>query len=273
MAQRTIRKGDPMPYYAQLAGILRERIADGEYAPGEFLPSEADLCDQYGISRTAVRQALDGLVAEGIVRKEKGRGTYVAKPEVASFVVAELRGFFEEMTERGDVVETELIDAGIATVPPAVIADLQLNRGDEVVRLERVRKVNGEPVVAVRTYLPLARFPDLLDTHDFSTGSLYEVLSDDYGVQPRGGRRRFQAEAASAQLAASLDIAPGDPLVKLTAVNFDQDDQPFEYFVAYYRGDRAAFDLLIDTGGGRPDAVLDVKRKAPASPTERKARR
>src|SRR3954463_4592010 len=90
----TIAKGPRLPYYAQLAAILRKAISDGDWPPGFALPSEADLCSMFGLSRTAVRQALAELSAEGLVHKEKGRGSFVRGPR-AGFVVQELRGFFE----------------------------------------------------------------------------------------------------------------------------------------------------------------------------------
>lgn len=261
MADRTIRKSGPLPYYAQLASILREQIEAGTYVPGDLLPSEAELGTRYGISRTAVRQALDELVSKGIVHKEKGRGTFVSRPGVATFVVQELRGFSEEMSARGDEVETDVLAATTTQVPPFAVTDLQLSAGDEVLHLERVRRVNGQPVVAVRTWLPVDRFPGLLE-HDFEHESLYELLTTRYGVRPGGGRRRFEALAASEEIAGWLGLEVGDPVLTLTAVNFDDDDLPFEFFIAWYRADQVAFEVLFEPSGARPDAVLDLKQKS-----------
>lgn len=257
---RTIRKSDPMPYYAQLAQILREDIKNDKYRPGDLLPSESELGERYDISRTAVRQALDELVNEGLVQKEKGRGTIVTHSGVATFVVQELRGFFEEMSQRGDDVTTTILQAAVGPVPPFAMTDLQLGSTDEVVIIERVRRVNDEPVVAVATYLPHARFKAVLD-HDLETSSLYHILSDEIGVRLGGGRRRFEAEGATPTLADWLDVPVGEPLLKVTSVNFDEDDIPFEFFIAHYRADRVAFDVLVQPTGGRPDAVFDLKRK------------
>src|ERR1041384_5940510 len=103
-----IHRGAPTPYYAQLAEILRDQIARGVVHPGDPLPAESELCATYGLSRTVVRQALDELVAEGLVQKEKGRGTFVSRPKLADLVVQELRGFADEMGDRGHDVGTRI---------------------------------------------------------------------------------------------------------------------------------------------------------------------
>lgn len=261
MPEPAIRKSDPMPYYAQLAEILRAQIHEGRWQPGELLPSEAQLCETYGISRTAVRQALDELVNEGLVQKEKGRGTFVSQPKVAEFVVQELRGFFEEMTQRGEEVHTDILGQEVVTAPPDVVPELQLSMGDECVRLDRIRRIDHTPIVVVHTYLPAARFVDLAD-RDMREASLYGILSDEFDVHPGGGRRRFEAVSADEEIAGALEISPGDAVLKLTAVNFDQDDVPFEHFVAWYRGDLTAFDVLVEPASGHPDAVLDVDTRS-----------
>src|SRR5688500_2905478 len=101
-----IKREAPLPFYAQLADLLREKIAEGSYRPGDSLPSEAELGAAYGLSRTAIRQALSLLVAEGLVQKEKGRGSFVRQSPLADFVVQEIRGFYEEMSEKNHSVTT-----------------------------------------------------------------------------------------------------------------------------------------------------------------------
>jgi GntR family transcriptional regulator len=253
-----IRKSDPLPYYVQLAGILRARIRDGDWAPGDLLPSEADLCDRYAISRTAVRQALDVLVTEGLVHKEKGRGTFVSRLVREPFQVQELRGFFEEMHRRGETVTTTVLRQELTELPPEITPDLGANMGAQSVVLERIRVVEGEPIVKVRTHLPVPRFAELVDI-DMTTRTLYGLLEERFGVRPSGGRYRFQSQVADRPLARELDVQRGAPILRVSAVNVDQHGDPFEHFVAWYRGDRATFDVRIerdvavelpDPGGG-----------------------
>ncbi|MDT7571216.1 MAG: GntR family transcriptional regulator [Actinomycetota bacterium] len=239
----TIRKGSPLPYYAQLAAILRKAISDGDWPPGFALPSEADLCAMFGLSRTAVRQALAELSAEGLVHKEKGRGSFVRGPRTG-FVVQEIRGFFEEMREQGRSVSTEVLDLRTVVAEPDYAALLDVPTGSELIRLERLRSAEGEAILLVETLLPSPRFKTILD-EDLTTVSLYDHLREVYDVVPRGGHRLVEAVAAERRTARLLGVRAGSPLLRLRSVNVDQDGQPFEAFTAWYRADRASFQISV----------------------------
>jgi GntR family transcriptional regulator len=240
---QVIERSSPLPYYAQLAAILRGGIEDGRWRAGESLPSEAELGHTYGLSRTAVRQALSELVLEGLVQREKGRGTFVRHTAVADLVVQEMKGFLDEMESRGRRVDTLVLHQEEMPVPPPVAPLLGVARGTRVLAIDRLRSVGGEPVVAVRTYLPLPRFEGLIDA-DLNQASLYRLLAKDHGVVPTVGRRRIQAVAADDEQASLLGIKVGAPVLEVTAVGLDSDGQPFEHFVAWYRGDRTSFEIV-----------------------------
>lgn len=245
--QGTIRKGSPLPYYAQLAAILRTAIRDGDWPPGYALPSEADLCTMFGLSRTAVRQALAELSAEGLLHKEKGRGSFVRGPR-ADFVVQEIRGFFEEMRAQGRSVRTEVLGLETVLAVPDYAALLDVPTGSDLIRLERLRSADGEQILLVETYLPSPRFKTILD-QDLTTVSLYEHLREVYDVVPRGGHRLLEAVAAERRTARLLGVRAGSPLLRLRSVNVDSNDQPFEAFTAWYRADRTSFQLSISPAG------------------------
>lgn len=240
----TIRRKGPLPYYAQLAEILRRAIADGRWQPGEALPSEAELGSIHGLSRTAVRQALGQLVTEGLVQKEKGRGSFVRRATIAEFTVQELRGFFDEMTERGHLVSERVLDRGLVTAPPEVAGDLQLPMGAKAVRLFRVREVDRVPICETETHLPASRF-EAIAGMDLSGKSLYSILRTEFGVAPAGGRRTMESVAAGPSTARNLGVDRAVPLLKVTALNYDDEGIPFEYFTALYRGDSTRFELEV----------------------------
>lgn len=244
-----IRRNGPLPYYAQLADILRAEIAAARWQPGEALPSEAQLGSRHGLSRTAVRQALGQLVAEGLVQKEKGRGTFVRRAPVADFVVHEVRGFFDEMTEKGHQVSTRVLAQEAATAPPRVVGELGLLMGSKTVRVFRVRLVDGVAICEVETFLPFPRFEALLRS-DLQNRSLYSVLASDFGTKPTGGHRYIESASAAQDTARNLGISRGEPLLKLTAINFDQSGVPFEYFLAHYRADATRFELTVTSKVG-----------------------
>lgn len=244
LASARITKSDPLPYYSQLTRILREQILAGVWTPGDRLPSEGELGETYGLSRTAIRQALGQLVAERLVVKEKGRGSFVSRPRMAEFVVHELRGFYEEMQEAGYRVRTRSLAQRLVRVPPEVAPELAVPMDSQVVQLDRLRLVDDEPMVLVTTYLPYPRFAGLLDL-DLAEQSLYTVLAAHFGLHPAGGRRQVEASIANGPDARTLGVPRGAALLRLTAVNYDDAGLAFEWFSALYRGDRTTFQLSV----------------------------
>lgn len=240
----TIHKRSPLPYYAQLAGILRDAITEGLLTPGSLLPSEAQLGASYQLSRTAVRQALGELAAEGLVRKEKGRGTFVRGPRRADLVVQELRGFYEELTERGYAIDTEVLAQRLEPASADEATLLNAATGTEVVRVVRLRYADGAPICVTETVVLASRFPGLVE-RDLRSGSLYQLFRDDYGVTIHGGHRMIEAVAADKATARQLGVRAGSPLLKLSSINNDQHFQPFELFTAWYRADRTTFQISV----------------------------
>jgi GntR family transcriptional regulator len=232
-----------VPFYIQVADHLREELRDGRWQVGDLIPSEAALCELYGVSRTAIRQALGQLVLEGMLYKERGRGTFVSRPQV-SLAVQETRGFFDEMTERGLAVQTTILRQGEGDLPVAFAADLHQATTGRAVVIERTRAVGSETLVYVTTYLPLPRF-DGLAHRNLSNVSLYAVLAQDYGAHITNGRRRIEATKATDAVARYLDIRKGMPILRVTAVNYDDTGVPFEVFEAYYRADRTSFEVIV----------------------------
>ena len=240
-----IRRNAPLPYYAQLAQILRTQITGGRWSPGDLLPSESDLCTMYELSRTAVRQALDELVAEGLVQKEKGKGTFVTKPPISEFMIQEVTGLHEEMRRKGQSVTTEVLAQSTVDTPKEVSDAFGSLATERSVLIHRIRRIDGEPVVETYTYLLFPRFARLLDI-DLSKHSLYRTLASDFDIEPAGGRKKITATVANRELADHLGIDIGSPMLRLEAVNLDVHGDPFEYFVGWYRGDRTGFEVRAE---------------------------
>lgn len=234
-----------LPYYVLVADHLRKEISLGRWTPGELIPSEAGLCEVFGVSRTAIRQALAELVAEGLLHKEQGRGTFVSRAHV-SLGVRETRGFYEEMAARGRPVQTAILAQDTDIIPPALAPELGVAMGSEVVRLQRIRTVGDENLVFVTTYLPLPRFAPIVEL-DLTAVSLYTVLAENFGVQARTGQRRIEAVGAVQPITRHLQVAKGTPLLRVTAVTVDLSGDPFEVFEAHYRGDSTAFEVDVAT--------------------------
>ncbi len=242
-----IRTSSPVPYYAQLAEILREAITEGRLPPGAALPSEAELGQAYGLSRTSVRQALSGLVAEGLVRKEKGRGTFVRGPQRADLVVHRMRGFHDELTDAGRVVDTEVLLQQVEAATPDEATLLEVPQGAQVLRLLRLRHADGAPIVLSETVLVAARFPGLED-RELAGLSLYRVLEEEYDLHVHSGHRMIEAVAATRAQARHLGVRSRDPLLKLSSLNLDAERRVVELLTSWYRADRTTFQVTVHPG-------------------------
>jgi GntR family transcriptional regulator len=221
-----------------LREILENLAASLE--PGAALPSERLLADHYELARMTVRGELDRLVAEGIVYRLHGRGSFVAEPRVAQ--AATFSSFSEDMRARGmtpgSVVHShELIEAG-----PFLAVSLEIAAGAPVAEIERVRTADGTPMALERVYLPAERFPQI-GAADLEHGSLFELLRGRYDISLGDADQRVVAVAIEPGEAALLGVAEGAPGLRFHTLARGADGTPAFYATSLYRGDRYQIEL------------------------------
>jgi GntR family transcriptional regulator len=236
-----------------LKEIIRAHIDNGDWAVGNQIPSEPELCEFYSISRTVVRQALKDLTYEGLLVREKGRGTYVSEPKISEGLIQELTGFYEDMRVRGNRPVSQVLKQQVTPANSKVAASLSLPAGTPVVEIQRLRFVNKEPIVLVTTYLPNAVCPGLLEA-DLRQQSLYKFIENECGLFIARGHRTIEAVPADEYEAQLLQVQKGSPLILLDSVSYLEDGMPVEYYHALHRGDRSRFEVELvrrkDTGKG-----------------------
>lgn len=237
-----------IPLYAQVKDALQELIKDGGLEPGAQLPGEPELCRIFDVSRTVIRQALRDLELQGLIRREKGVGTFVAEPKVREALFQELTGFYEDMAGKGRPPVSQVLTQEIVPATRRIAGYLRLRPGAPVVHIDRLRFVDGEPLVLVATYLPAARCPGL-ESVDFTRRSLYAYLESAYGLVIDRGRRVIEAVPAGEYEAGLLGVKKGAPLVLLDSVSYLADGSPIEYYHALHRGDRARFEVNVARTG------------------------
>lgn len=257
MNSRGIDKTSPVPYYYQLEQLLREKIENGEWQPESTLPSEAELCSTFKVSRTVVRQALNKLCQNGLVYKEKGKGTFVAKPKLQEKFVQSTYGFYEEMKEKGLEVESRVLKHELVDAPPKIKVLLELPEGEKVVKTSRLRSVNKELIMYTTTYVRSDLCPGL-EKEDLTNRSLYQLLWDKYKLKISYGHRTLEAVAASRYEAEMLKVPKGSPLVYLESVSYLENGTPVEYFEAWHRGDRCKFSIELVP-------AREMKKRIPAN--------
>jgi GntR family transcriptional regulator len=227
-----------LPIYHQFYEILRNNIVRGEWQPGDMLPSETELIEQYQVSRITVRQALEALVNDGLIYRQRGRGTFVAHPTVEQGL-SRIISFTEDMRQRGFRPDTEILSAGLIPAPPEIAAELQIDAGEELVRLERLRLADGEPMSIEESHLVHRYCPGVLK-YDYAQIPLTEILDKDYGIRPVRAKQVIRAIAASPKLADKLSISAKAALLFIERVSYSSANLPIEFLRLYHRGDRYA---------------------------------
>lgn len=239
-----IDRASPVPLYFQLRELLSEEISSGRWSPGERLLSEPDICKHFDVSRTTLRQALGSLEAEGLIRRDKGRGTFVAEPRSSSWLLQSSHGFFDEASRDGRKVTSRVLRAEVARLPVWGCKALGLAEGEQGLSLERVRWVDDRLVMYVETHLP-KRFADVVLAADLENGSLYRTLERRLGCVVASGRRVVEATTADSDLARLLQVDLGSPLLSVESVSFDAEGRPFECYRAWHRSDRTKIEVQV----------------------------
>jgi GntR family transcriptional regulator len=214
-------------------------------APGTAMPTERELCQEFGVSRATVRQALGQLEMEQRIYRRQGKGTFVARPKIEQSL--ELMSHTEGMRSRGLTPSSKLIDVRRIAAGADVGARLGLSPKAEVLRIERLRLADDDPIAIEVVFLNAQRF-DGITAELGDNASLYQLFSSNYGVELASAEETIEAVIAEAREAGLLRCQIGMPLLMLSRRTLDVEGQPIEFVRSLYRGDRYRF----QTGLRRP---------------------
>lgn len=245
----------PIPLHRQLRDAIAHSVVEQAVLPGTLLPGEHGLCREFGVSRSVVRRSLAQLEADGIVERFKGRGTFVARRRTPERLAHTLIGLYEEAVARGSVVRSQVQRLEWVKPGPGLAEELGVDPSEQVLVLERLRLVDGEPWSLSTTWLP-SRLGTVVADVDMTTQSLYQLLRDS-GAWATSGTRSVDAAVATPAQAELLKLRPGDPLLVLHSLSLDQDGRPMEVFTAFHRGDRSRFEFHMRSGAPEPGADGD----------------
>ena len=238
-----INKNSPIPIYFQLIEMIKKSIETGELKPGDSLPTEIETMKQYEISRATVRQALLQLANEGYIRRVKAKGTFVNAPPEKSRFIGTLKGFSEEMKQKGVPHSTRVLDKSIIPAQNRVAERLQIASEAPVFYLKRLRFVQNEPVLIAGSYIP-AHMCRGIEDGNFEGISLYELLEKKYGLVLHHGRREFEPVMPSSKMEGQLlGISMKTPILYVESVVYTENDVPIEYVEIKIRG-KFSVDLI-----------------------------
>jgi GntR family transcriptional regulator len=217
----------------QLSDILENFVVTSP--PGTRLPSERKLAERYGVARMTVRQAISSLAAKGMVRRARGQGTFVAPPRLTQ--PATLTSFTEDMAARGMRARSLVLVQEVVPASAIVAERLELPVNEPVIRLERIRFGDGDPVAVERAHLPAERFAGL-ERANLERNSLYRILTERWNCALDSSEQRVAAVALAPAEAHLLRTENGRPALRIERVTRDTGQRPVEYVRSLYRGDR-----------------------------------
>ena len=231
----------PVPLYHQIADGLKAEIEGGRLARGEYLPSELVLADSWQVSRPTARRALKELVDSGMLVRRRGVGTQVVASQVRR--APGLSSLYKDLTGDGRAVSTQLVAFEVVKPDKEVKQALDLEAGEPVIAIERIRSADGKPLALMRNWLPHSVVPDL--THsELETGSLYEALRA-AGVRPHSGTQVIGAKVASAAEAEALGLAAGTPLLTQRRLVQDQMGRVIELGMHLYDANQYSMEFSV----------------------------
>jgi GntR family transcriptional regulator len=241
------------PHYRSIELTLRARLPS--MRPGDRLPSDTDLCHEFGVSRMTARNAMQRLSEDGLIQRIPGVGSFVVEPPAHRYA-DRLMAFSHEMRRQGRNPGSRLLAREIRPATDAEASALQLRPADPVVLVRRLRQADGVPI-AIETAVLVRRTSDVVMAADLESGSLHEALAG-AGLHLRRGNATITAEAAAPEDARLLDVAEGDALLVERRVIVDGHGRPVEATESRYPGKRYALEVRFEV------AVEDGHAQVPA---------
>lgn len=228
-----------IPPYVQIAEGLIAQIESGALCPGEQLPPERELSENFGVTRMTLRRALRALDEQGLIIRKHGIGTFIAEPKIDRKMEVVFR-FSSHMQQRGFKPQAKLINFEQIMAESSMAKDLLVPISSQIYSILRLRSINHEPVMLESYLIPVPRFPGL-DQYDLENRSIYEILEYEYGIPIARARQSFEPVIATDFEARLLDISVGDALMMEKRLSYDVNDLPIEFGKDRYRGDRFRF--------------------------------
>jgi len=244
----SVDKNSLLPLYHQVEASIRKDIANRIYLPGQSIPTELELQEQFNVSRETVRKAVNNLVFAGLVEKRKGVGTFITHPKIVHRV-GHVYGSYEEIVARGTIPGTTFIEKKEITPPDPMRQEMVLEKGAAVIKIKRLRLANDEPVAILSSYLPADLVPGLARV-DFINDSLYHTLEQIYHLTLSEGDEIIEAGSIRGKDANRLQIRKDSPILVVKRLTYLDNSRVIEKLTALYRSDKFKYRVKLK---GRPE--------------------
>lgn len=238
----TIDRSAYEPAYVQLANILRRQIADGVYRPEDRLPSEAQLCERYGVSPMTVRRSINLLADQEVVTTAQGRGTFVKAVEIST-ATFQLPPLTDLLGDDGEPV-IRVLEAHIVTADARVARKLGLQEGDKTIYIRRLLTQEHDPIFYHRAYLRYDPKQPIVEA-EMDVTSLQGLFAHSDNTLLKFGELTIEVTAVNDEEAELLQVPVQTPAFCLEHVFYDFDDNPMSWGWFIWRGDQLRFRTTV----------------------------
>ena len=243
---KIVDTSNPIPKYLQISAWLKELIQNGRYEPGEKLPSEVALSEVCGVNRNTLRQAISELTSIGLLRKEKGTGTFVAAqaPVELRHKLERILSFTDLMRDSGVEENTKILSKRVETATADVAKGLFLGPSKKVIVVRRVRAGDGIPLIYEESHLPRDMFDGIQDMN--LAGSMYKIMTDKFKASLARSKQTISAVNLDESIASILELPRNSAGIFIESLTFDENSIPIELLYSFHRGDK--YKLEIELG-------------------------
>lgn len=231
------------PLYCIIKEDIHNKIENGVYKPGDSMPTEMMLCEEYSSSRVTIRKALNELIGEGVLERGFGKSARVKKEQVPRSL-NHLDGLYEELTKRNIRCSTYFLSREEISVPAEVANKLGMQEKEAVFKIERLRYANGQMLCYQIFYLPKYVCPDL-DVTDIPNGSLYSYLEEKHGIFYTEAIQSISAVISNHRMTALLELPEKTCLLKVSRTAFTDKKECAEYSETYYIASRYSLTMTL----------------------------
>jgi GntR family transcriptional regulator len=236
-----IDPANPIPKYLQISAWIKDLIQSGRYEMGATLPSEVELARICQVNRNTLRQAVSELTAAGILRKERGRGTFVCAetPQAIKHKLKSISSFSDDLRELGIKEKTRIIKKGAEEAKEEVARKLIISPNSNVVAVRRLRTGDNVPFIYEESFLPYSAFKDILDMD--LKGSMYQIMNERFNVTLARSDQTIRAVNLKGRIASYLNVPENSAAFFMESLTYDDNNIPVELLYSYYRGDKYVF--------------------------------
>lgn len=252
------KRNNKIPLYFQLEQIIKSKILMGELMPGEQIPIDKNLCEQYQVSIITARQAVLNLVTEGLLIRIQGKGTFVAEGlrDIKNIRTLQLSGDIHDVIPEGlKAQQVSVLDIMKIKAPTRVAEILDIEEGKQIIQVRRTRSHNNIPVSYIKNYLPL-EIGEKIKKEDLCVYPMLDILRNQLHIPLTDGTQHIEAIVADYDVASALSVSICSPILYLETFIFAKQKEPVEFVQTFYRPDQFRYTVKLSLKGNKKTARM-----------------